>query len=154
MVSAPVVVAAGRFVNVIRRVCVFTNDVLVTFCRVEALKKAQHEHAAGGAIPRPLLPVNRMPMPGLMPTPGMLPQPWAAAQVASSSAAGHVIGIDATMKASLLHLVNSDIVRAASEWAEFKSPEGKPYYFSQVTKQSVWERPAALIELDGQFTDG
>lgn len=70
----------------------------------------------------------------------------------ATAATGAVNGMDATMKASLMHFVNPDTVRAAAEWVEYKTAEGKPYYFSQITKKSVWERPAALVELDGQCT--
>ncbi|KAI1278094.1 Transcription elongation regulator 1 [Halotydeus destructor] len=50
---------------------------------------------------------------------------------------------------AFLHLVNPETVQRASEWSEFKTPEGKSYYFSNLTKQSVWEKPAALSDLEG-----
>lgn len=40
---------------------------------------------------------------------------------------------------------------AAAEWSEYKTPEGKSYYFSNITKQSVWEKPQALIDLEGML---
>eukprot|EP00041_Stephanoeca_diplocostata_P024583 m.627413 g.627413 ORF g.627413 m.627413 type:complete len:697 (-) comp22557_c0_seq1:230-2320(-) len=30
------------------------------------------------------------------------------------------------------------------QWTEHKSPDGRPYWYNKVTKQSVWEKPASL----------
>lgn len=54
---------------------------------------------------------------------------------------------------SCLHLVSSDILRRAAEWAEYRTPDGKSYFFSLVTKQSVWVKPPALVELDGKHSN-
>ena len=29
-------------------------------------------------------------------------------------------------------------------WTEHKSPDGRPYFYNNETKESSWERPAAL----------
>lgn len=31
-----------------------------------------------------------------------------------------------------------------SVWVEYKTPEGRPYYFNRKTQQSVWEKPDDL----------
>lgn len=41
-----------------------------------------------------------------------------------------------------------EIRLAAMEWLQYKTPEGKPYYFSSKTQQSVWEKPKALVDLE------
>ncbi|XP_074593867.1 transcription elongation regulator 1 [Brevipalpus obovatus] len=55
--------------------------------------------------------------------------------------------MDPTRQA-LLSLVDPEVKQAAAEWTEYKAPDGKPYYFSQKTKQSVWDKPKALINLE------
>uniref|UniRef100_A0A1B0C570 Pre-mRNA-processing factor 40 homolog A n=1 Tax=Glossina palpalis gambiensis TaxID=67801 RepID=A0A1B0C570_9MUSC len=32
-----------------------------------------------------------------------------------------------------------------TEWTEHKAPDGRPYYYNNVTKQSSWEKPEALM---------
>eukprot|EP00927_Polykrikos_kofoidii_P074711 TRINITY_DN7073_c0_g1_i1.p1 TRINITY_DN7073_c0_g1~~TRINITY_DN7073_c0_g1_i1.p1 ORF type:complete len:341 (-),score=65.50 TRINITY_DN7073_c0_g1_i1:142-1125(-) len=34
--------------------------------------------------------------------------------------------------------------QAVTPWQEFTTPEGKPYYFNSVTKETRWEKPAEL----------
>jgi RNA recognition motif-containing protein len=34
--------------------------------------------------------------------------------------------------------------KAVTPWQEFTTPEGKPYYFNSVTKETKWEKPAEL----------
>lgn len=51
---------------------------------------------------------------------------------------------------ALLLSVNPEIVQRAAEWTEFKAPDGKSYFFSNITKQSVWEKPQPLIDLEGK----
>jgi len=35
--------------------------------------------------------------------------------------------------------------KAVTPWQEFTTPEGKPYYFNSVTKETRWEKPQELI---------
>lgn len=44
--------------------------------------------------------------------------------------------------------IDAEIKRKAEEWKEYKTPEGKAYFHSTVTNQSVWDRPQALIDMD------
>lgn len=53
-------------------------------------------------------------------------------------------------RALLLQLVDPEIKLRATEWISHKTPDGKVYYFSNKTKKSVWEKPQALIDLDGE----
>lgn len=34
--------------------------------------------------------------------------------------------------------------KAVTPWQEFTTPEGKPYYFNSITKETRWEKPAEL----------
>lgn len=52
-------------------------------------------------------------------------------------------------KHALLLQIDPEIKLAASEWTEYKTPDGKCYYFSSKTKQSVWDKPKPLVELEG-----
>lgn len=76
------------------------------------------------------------------PGPGHVP-PWVA-QVPG------VLPFDAT-KQQLLLTVDSELKLRAAEWTEHKTPDGKSYFYSSKTQQSVWEKPSALVELDGKF---
>lgn len=40
------------------------------------------------------------------------------------------------------------------EWQEFKTPEGKSYYFNNLTKQTVWDKPKAIADLEGKYKLG
>ena len=37
------------------------------------------------------------------------------------------------------------------EWCEYRSPDGKPYYFNVKSSSSVWEKPQALKDYDGNI---
>jgi len=39
-------------------------------------------------------------------------------------------------------LGDSAAAAPAQLWSEFKTAEGVPYYYNNLTKQSVWEKPA------------
>lgn len=47
--------------------------------------------------------------------------------------------------------IDPEIKKRAAEWVEYKTPEGKPYYFHTIGKNSVWEKPKSLLDMDGKF---
>jgi len=77
--------------------------------------------------------------------PGFPAPPWAAqvppVPMANSDHAKQHLLLDVSIDPELRML--------ASEWTEYKTPDGKAYYFSSKTQQSVWEKPKALVDLDG-----
>lgn len=77
--------------------------------------------------------------------PGFPAPPWAAqvppVPLANSDPTKQQLFFDAS--------IDADIRMAASEWTEYKTPDGKAYYFSNKTHQSVWEKPKAIIDLEG-----
>jgi len=36
-----------------------------------------------------------------------------------------------------------------AEWTEYKTAEGKPYYYSSKTMESTWEKPKVLADWEG-----
>lgn len=46
--------------------------------------------------------------------------------------------------------IDPELRMQASEWTEYKTPDAKTYYFSSKTQQSVWDKPKALVDLDGK----
>lgn len=77
-------------------------------------------------------PFAQFPMPGLT-VPMMMPPMMAAINANSQK---------------LMLMVPAEIRIAALEWMEYKTPAGKPYYFSTKTQQSVWEKPKPLLDLE------
>ena len=41
------------------------------------------------------------------------------------------------------------LLSQAMEWCEYRSPDGKPYYFNVKSSSSVWEKPQALRDYEG-----
>ncbi|KAG7523287.1 transcription elongation regulator 1 isoform X2 [Solea senegalensis] len=88
------------------------------------------------AFPPVMVPPFRVPLPGMhIPLPGMIPgmgpplvsmmHPQLALSAAPASMAGS------------LHL---------PEWSEYKTADGKTYYYNNRTLESTWEKPQALVE--------
>ncbi|KPM03486.1 transcription elongation regulator 1-like protein [Sarcoptes scabiei] len=48
----------------------------------------------------------------------------------------------------LLSKIDKELRLQATEWAEYKTPEGKCYYYNTKSHQSVWEKPEVLIKLE------
>ncbi|XP_047235762.1 transcription elongation regulator 1 isoform X3 [Girardinichthys multiradiatus] len=92
--------------------------------------------AAIPAFPPVMVPPFRVPLPGMhIPLPGMLPgmgpplvsmmHPQLTLSPAPASIAGS------------LHL---------PEWTEYRTADGKTYYYNNRTLESTWEKPQALVE--------
>ncbi len=75
------------------------------------------------------------------------PPPWASqvppVPLANSEAAKQHLLLNVA--------IDPEIRMQASEWTEYKTPDGKAYYFSSKTQQSVWDKPKALVDLDGKL---
>ncbi len=37
----------------------------------------------------------------------------------------------------------------ASNWSEFKNPEGRPYFYNSKTTESTWDKPIVLSDVIG-----
>ncbi|XP_035034920.2 transcription elongation regulator 1 isoform X3 [Hippoglossus stenolepis] len=88
------------------------------------------------AFPPVMVPPFRVPLPGMhIPLPGMLPgmgPPLVSMmhpQLALSAAPASMVGS--------LHL---------PEWSEYKTADGKTYYYNNRTLESTWEKPQSLVE--------
>uniref|UniRef100_A0A4W6F1Z0 Transcription elongation regulator 1 n=1 Tax=Lates calcarifer TaxID=8187 RepID=A0A4W6F1Z0_LATCA len=92
--------------------------------------------AAIPAFPPVMVPPFRVPLPGMhIPLPGMLPgmgpplvsmmHPQLALSAAPASMAGSL---------------------QLPEWSEYKTADGKTYYYNNRTLESTWDKPQALIE--------
>lgn len=40
------------------------------------------------------------------------------------------------------------------EWTEYKTPDGKTYYYNNRTLESTWEKPAAILEKGSCWLQG
>ncbi|XP_034405345.1 transcription elongation regulator 1-like isoform X8 [Cyclopterus lumpus] len=123
-------------------VTVSTVPSPVTTLQTMPLLPAGLSHSVGQptstlpAFPPVMVPPFRVPLPGMhIPLPGMLPgmgpplvsmmHPQLALSAAPVSMAGS------------LHL---------PEWSEYKTADGKMYYYNNRTLESTWEKPLALVE--------
>lgn len=55
------------------------------------------------------------------------------------------------LKQQLLTKIDPQLRLQASEWSEYKTPEGKVYFYNLKNQQSVWTKPDVLIKLDGNL---
>ena len=44
------------------------------------------------------------------------------------------------------------MVARAAEWTEHKAPDGRSYYHNSKTQESVWEKPQAMKDLEGNLS--
>uniref|UniRef100_A0A672RGG7 Transcription elongation regulator 1 n=1 Tax=Sinocyclocheilus grahami TaxID=75366 RepID=A0A672RGG7_SINGR len=90
--------------------------------------------AAFPAFPPLMVPPFRVPLPGMhIPLPGMAPPlvPMMHPQLAITAA-------HASLRGAL----------PLPEWSEYKTADGKMYYYNNRTLDSIWEKPAELKERD------
>ena len=86
----------------------------------------------GMSVPPPMGPPMGMPnnMPAMVP-------PYSAA----------ALGMD---EEEIMKKLDPGIVAKANEWTEHQSPMGQPYYYNSKTSDSVWEKPPAVRDFEGQ----
>ncbi|KAI4873132.1 hypothetical protein NFI96_016446 [Prochilodus magdalenae] len=94
--------------------------------------------AAIPAFPPVMVPPFRVPLPGMhIPLPGMLPGmapplvPVMHPQLAITAAPAALAG-----------------ALSIPEWSEYKTVDGKTYYYNSRTQESTWDKPAELKEKD------
>ncbi|KAM4620635.1 transcription elongation regulator 1 isoform 1-T1 [Polymixia lowei] len=139
---SPVVsVTSSVAVSPVAVVTVSTVPSSVTAVQTMSLLPAALPHnvaqpsAAIPAFPPVMVPPFRVPLPGMhIPLPGMLPGmapplvPMMHPQLALTAAPS---------LAGSLQL---------PEWSEYKTADGKTYYYNNRTLESTWEKPQALVE--------
>ncbi|XP_015374118.1 PREDICTED: transcription elongation regulator 1 isoform X1 [Diuraphis noxia] len=94
-------------------------------------------------MPPPNFPPFGGPPPFGMPPPGF-PQaaPWGMMPPGFVPPPMMMPGMELNSKIDPVILAN------AAEWSEHRSPDGRMYYYSMKTSESVWEKPEALRNLD------
>lgn len=53
--------------------------------------------------------------------------------------------------ASILAQIDSNIVSNAMMWTEHHAPDGRSYFYNSKAQESVWEKPKALKDFEGDF---
>ncbi|XP_037543839.1 transcription elongation regulator 1 isoform X3 [Nematolebias whitei] len=92
--------------------------------------------AAIPAFPPVMVPPFRVPLPGMhIPLPGMLP--------GMGPPLVSMMHPQLTLSAAPASLAGS---LQLPEWSEYKTADGKTYYYNNRTLESTWEKPQALIE--------
>uniref|UniRef100_A0A3Q3N7K6 Transcription elongation regulator 1 n=1 Tax=Mastacembelus armatus TaxID=205130 RepID=A0A3Q3N7K6_9TELE len=92
--------------------------------------------AAIPAFPPVMVPPFRVPLPGMhIPLPGMLP--GMGPPLVSMMHPQLTLSAAPTSMAGSLQL---------PEWSEYKTADGKMYYYNNRTLESTWEKPQALLE--------
>ncbi|XP_013174367.1 PREDICTED: transcription elongation regulator 1 isoform X1 [Papilio xuthus] len=87
-------------------------------------------------------------------TSAAVPDKGAATQMAPTTVTGagskqEPINVDALPSPKREEIViPPELVAAAAEWTTHRAPDGKPYYYNDSKKESVWEKPKPMKELE------
>ncbi|XP_062262350.1 transcription elongation regulator 1 isoform X2 [Platichthys flesus] len=93
-------------------------------------------NAAMPGFPPVMVPPFRVPLPGMhIPLPGMLP--GMGPPLVSMMHPGLALSAAPASMAGSMHL---------PEWSEYKTADGKTYYYNNRTLESTWEKPQSLLE--------
>ena len=57
-------------------------------------------------------------------------------------------GVD-PLKQQLVLKIDTELRSQAAEWIEYKTPDGRAYYYHSKTQKSVWEKPEILNKFEG-----
>ncbi|XP_050430254.1 transcription elongation regulator 1 [Adelges cooleyi] len=93
-------------------------------------------------MPPPNFPPFGGPPPFGMPPPAFSQAPWGMMPPGFAPPSMMMPGMELNNKIDPVILAN------AAEWSEHRSPDGRMYYYSMKTSESVWEKPEALKKLD------
>lgn len=47
-------------------------------------------------------------------------------------------------------VIEPQVIYRAAEWSEYRTPDGRPYYYHAGRGESVWEKPQAIRDLEGK----
>ncbi|CAI5643178.1 unnamed protein product [Oreochromis niloticus] len=140
--SASIAVTSSVAVSPVTVVTVSTVPSPVTAVQTMPLLPAALPHsvaqptAAIPAFPPVMVPPFRVPLPGMhIPLPGMLP--------GMGPPLVSVMHPQLTLSAAPASMAGS---LQLPEWSEYKTADGKTYYYNNRTLESTWEKPQAVLE--------
>ncbi|KAM8899955.1 transcription elongation regulator 1 isoform 2-T2 [Spinachia spinachia] len=159
--SVSIAVSSSVGVSPVTVVTVSTVPSPVTAVQTMPLLPAGLSHNVGqptaGLSPFPpvMVPPFRVPLPGMhIPLPGVAMMQIVGAPCVKAGPGPN--GMLPGMGPPLVSMMHPQLLSAASasmagslhlpEWSEYKTADGKMYYYNNRTLESTWEKPLALVE--------